>query len=329
MLVILTLGTACDNVEWGGMEVSLQAPPPARVGAPEPDGESSLDDVGPVLPRAPVLYMGYRDLDGSRLVPVGEIGMDTIISLPSERESPGFRALFVRSLLAPGTEFVIFAEGVRAGRFTAVSVETDEGFCTPRPTVRGVVELIPEAAAATRFLALPIEHASSVAFREYRSLEDELAHRQASLNQAAAVLRDHPVAWPPTLSQGRVDMKVFQPGGDGPESFATTYLFQDRLSVSQPIDSAGWSLFVIGIDRGGAYEPGAAWFRAVREEGKGAARFHEQLDWDGDGDAEVLLEVLGDTHRWPAVLEWREGGWERSYEDPCGASAAGPEDPEG
>jgi hypothetical protein len=42
------------------------------------------------------------------------------------------------------------------------------------------------------------------------------------------------------------------------------------------------------------------------------------MDWDGDGDSEVLLEVLGDESRWFAGLAQRNDSWVRTFEDPCG-----------
>ena len=59
------------------------------------------------------------------------------------------------------------------------------------------------------------------------------------------------------------------------------------------------------------------WYRPVSEAGKAAARFYEQFDWDGDGQAEVLLEVLGSDTRWIAALDRGEDGWTTVFESDC------------
>ncbi|HZD06402.1 MAG TPA: hypothetical protein VE173_15935, partial [Longimicrobiales bacterium] len=58
-------------------------------------------------------------------------------------------------------------------------------------------------------------------------------------------------------------------------------------------------------------------------DGKGVPLFWEQMDWNGDGEPEILLQVLGAESRWTAAVVRRGGRWERIFQDPCGTSPAG------
>jgi hypothetical protein len=69
------------------------------------------------------------------------------------------------------------------------------------------------------------------------------------------------------------------------------------------------------------YQAGYVWYREAGREGKGAPRYFQHLDWDGDGETEVLLEVLGESNRWNAAVQKRGAEWTRTFEDPCGSEA--------
>ena len=318
-LLIVSAATGCDNVEWGGIDVRLQPPPPALVGAP-PDTATEAVPVAEELPRAPYLYMGQRDSSGVRLVPVGAIMRDSLIAFPSESVSPGYRNRFVRELLPQGTELVLFAEGVRVGSFPSTSVSTDDSFCVPRPVVRGIAELIPEALEVERFLAVPRQHVDSGGWGSLAPQETDRDQRDASTRLAADVLTQVGAEFPGDILNSRWDLQPFLPGGEGPSSFAATYLVRDRMLIERPPPSA-YSLFMLAGLVEGTYQPVYIWYREAAREGKGAPRFFEQFDWDGDGQAEVLLEVLGEAHRWTAALDYKDGQWTRVHQDPCGAAA--------
>ena len=66
--LLMVIGVAaCDNVEWGGMDVAIVPPPPktAPVGA--------AIETGDRLPRGPVLYHVTRDSLGTTMTPVGMV----------------------------------------------------------------------------------------------------------------------------------------------------------------------------------------------------------------------------------------------------------------
>lgn len=319
-LVIVTVASGCDNVEWGGVDVRLQPPPPASVGVVEDTVAEAEESREALLPTGPVLYMGRRDSTGLRLVPVGEILADSMAPFLSEQAAPGYRARFARELIPEGKEFVLFAEGARVGSFTALTVETDTTFCAPRPVVRGVTELIPEALTQERFLALPREHARGHGWRAFEPMDTEFQQREASLAVAADIIQQVGAEFPGNILNTRWDLQAFRPGASSPPAFAVTYLLRDRLRIERPVPTA-YSLFILGMPEGGGYQAGYVWYREVAREGKGAPMFFEQFDWDGDGQAEILLEVLGERRRWTAALDRKGGRWTRVYEDPCGAAA--------
>ena len=321
-LLIVSAAYGCDNVDWGGAEIRLQEPPPAQVGASPDSAAAAPEVVQEEVPQGPVLYMAERDSQGVTLVPVGEILKDSIGPFPSEQRSPGYRARFVRSLLSPASEFVLFSEGVRVGSFTVESVSTDESFCVARPKAHGIVELIPQALAQTRFLALPRSYASAFAWRPFSVPEMDRVQRDASLSVPQSVLGQLGAEQPANMLNTRFDMRAFRPNGADPSMFAVTHLIRDRLQVERPPPSA-FSLFVLGVPNATAtgFDAGFVWHRRVDRQGKGAPRFYEQLDWDGDGQTEILLEVLGESNRWTAVVDQRAGEWTLIFEDPCGASA--------
>jgi hypothetical protein len=67
----------------------------------------------------------------------------------------------------------------------------------------------------------------------------------------------------------------------------------------------------------GGYTRTYARYQLVGASGKGAARFFSHLDWDLDGQDEILLEILGDGTRWWAGLERDAEGWNVAFEDAC------------
>lgn len=327
-MVILALTAGCDNVEWGGASVALQPPPPATVGA-ELAGDTLVGDAPdapppPPLPTGPVLHAGSRSGNTLTLHPLFEFRGDTITSLPDEADVPGFNAHFAATLLARGTEFVLFADGVRVGTLVADSSGVGEGWCRPTPWVTGVPELIPAAATATRFLALPRSavlgqwpHATG-AFPTVGA-----AHRDASRLLGQTAIMRQEALWPDDLTQARADLALTRLAPDAPPTVAATFMFRDRLAVEDPDNPAAYSLFVLGTQReDNRFLLDYTWYRRVGTDGKGAPRFFQQMDFDGDGRPEVVLEVMGTASRWPAVLEQGDRGWDLVHEERCPAETA-------
>jgi len=321
LAVILTVPSGCDNVSWGGVDVRMQAPPPQAEVRPEAEEEAPPEVALPPLPDGPILLAGSRDGDTATLTVVGEVRGDGLGALPSEAQAPGFLAHFTRSLLAPGTELVLFAEGARVGRLTVTETSQDDRFCSPRAQVTGVVELVPGASAARRLLALTDTAAVRRPYTEFRTRDHDYDQRVASLALAQEAIPVVGATWPPSLLESRADIQAFRmPDASGP-SVAATFLYGDRLAVGAATAEGAYSLFVMGTSGGRGYRSAYVGFRRPAVEGKGVPRYFGHLDWDGDGDSEILLDVFGAESRWHASLGQRGGSWVQTFEDPCGAPA--------
>lgn len=318
LAVILSAPSGCDNVKWGGVDVRLQAPPPQAAPAPDAVAEPVEERPLPPLPTGPILLAGTREGDTVSLVVVGEVRGDALGPLPTEDRAPGFLERFKRTLLPPGTELTLFAEGVRVGRMTVSGTGTDTRFCTPRAQATGVVELVPGASAARRFLALTDSAARRRPYGELAVPEMGYDQRAASISMATEAIRQTGAEWPPSLVESRADIQTLRMPDAGGPSVVASFLLGDRLDVSEP-GAGAYALLVLGTARGGAYRTSYIGFRRSDVEGKGAPRYFAHLDWDGDGDSEVLLDVFGAGGRWFASLGQRGGAWVQTFQDPCGA----------
>jgi hypothetical protein len=304
-------------------------PPEASVGAGPDSTEVEAEDGSFTLPTRPVLYTATRDSAGVYLVPVAEIVGDSLSPFRGETSAPGYRAAFARQLMEPGTRFTLFSAGSRVGTFTVGEVGTDESFCSARPRASGVVELVPAAAAATRFLALPEQFTDSLRYQPYQPYEHDRVQRAVGIDFAAEVIPQIGATWPTSMIEARGDIQAF-PLVSGEPAVSTTFVFRDQM-LMQRAEPRSYSLYMFivadSVPQGGEvllqqqYHTAYVWYREAAREGKGAPRYFQHLDWDGDGETEVLLEVLGETHRWNAVVQKRGNEWTRTFEDPCGAAA--------
>jgi hypothetical protein len=324
--VMLTVASGCDNVSWGGIDVGLKPPrTKAEVTAEASLPAAAVEEEGdalPELPTGPILLAGRRNGSYATLTVVGEIQGDAVGAFPSEEDVPGFLDRFTTELLATGSEWVLFAQGVRVGRLTATTTGLDEDYCVPRPTISGTVELVPSAIGVELLMALPTDAASERAYDPYRVHRHDYDQRVASLTLAIEAIPRLGAAWPPDgVLSARADIQAFQMVGAPREAIAATFMYRDQLEMSAT-DAGAYSLFLMGQESVERYEPTYIWYRPVDSEGKGAPRYFDHLDWDGDGTEEVLLEVFGSGRRWFAGLAQRSGTWVRTSEDSCLRSEA-------
>jgi hypothetical protein len=150
-------------------------------------------------------------------------------------------------------------------------------------------------------------------------MEHDREQRAAGIDLAAATIPQIGATWPTSMVEARADIVAFRLDGEGP-AVSTTFVFQDQARV-QPAAPGSYSLYLLATDTPEGYQPAYVWYRQAAREGKGVPVYFEHLDWDADGQTEVLLEVRGERARWNAVLEREGAEWKRTFEDPCGASA--------
>jgi hypothetical protein len=317
--VILTGAPGCDNVAWGGAEWQLERPPTAPVDSLSPEALAAAEEPAP-RPYGPLLLAGSLDEARATLAVVGEVQGEGLLAIPGSAEE----VERVESVTAEGSQWILFADGVRVGTLTVDEVGTSSVYCPARRTVTGIVEIVPTASATERLLALPASVAGGRAYDPFRPMADAYDQRVASISWASQAIPRYQASWPADgLVEAREDIRVFQPAGAPGPAVAATFMYRDRLAVGRP-QSGAYALFLLGAARGTEYFEDFTWYRPADAEGKGAPRYFDHLDWDGDGDDEILLEVLGAERRWFASLGRREGQWTRTFQDVCGtASAAG------
>lgn len=321
LAVIVSGLSGCDNVAWGGAEVRLTPPPPVEGDSTRArGGDGDTDPDLPPLPEGPLLLTGTRDGADATLTVVGEIRGDAVLPIPAERDAPGYTEYLTRNRLSPGTEFFLFSRGVRVGRMSAGRSGVDDRFCQPRPTVSGIVEMVPTASEAVRFLAVPAQQAGAIGFGEYNVLSDDFDQRSASIEIIQDAIRENGATWPSALVPARADIRSLALAGVPGNSFVATFLYEDQLRAAQPSRN-GWSMFMLGVPTNGGYERAFTLYRPVDPQGKGAPRLVDHFDWDNDGVGEMLLDVYGSSSQWFATVDRRGGEWSVSFQDSCGQPA--------
>ena len=316
--VILTLATGCDNVAWEGLELRLNPPTSSSAISSEQsvitpdlaDEEQSLE-----IPKRPILLSGKRTGSTAKLTAVGEVNGNSLTAISNQ----GLGSEISLGLITQGSEWVLFSEGVRIGRMIAQEVSIDDSFCTLRPTISGIVELVSEASDVEQLIALPIDVAGSRSFHPYTAYRHNYNQRVASLALASEVIPSLGAEWPPSILDSRTDIHAFQLPGEPRQAIAATFLHQDRMITSPP-EPGAYSLFVMGDATSGTYEISYMWYRLAESQGKGVPRYLDHIDWNGDGSEEILLEMFGAEDRWFAGLAKQDGRWIRSFEDSCNSA---------
>ena len=316
--VILTLATGCDNVAWEGLELRLNPPASSSAISSEQsvitpdlvDEEQSLE-----IPKRPILLSGKRTGSTAKLTAVGEVNGNSLTAISNQ----GLGSEISLGLITQGSEWVLFSEGVRIGRMIAQEVSIDDSFCTLRPTISGIVELVSEASDVEQLIALPIDVAGSRSFQPYTAYRHNYNQRVASLALASEVIPSLGAEWPPSILESRTDIHAFQLPGEPRQAIAATFLHQDRMITSPP-EPGAYSLFVMGDATSGTYEISYMWYRLAESQGKGVPRYLDHIDWNGDGSEEILLEMFGSEDRWFAGLAKQAGRWIRSFEDSCNST---------
>lgn len=314
---IVIAASACDNVSWGGVEWAIRAPA-ADSAAPTPDSGRAAEPEPRDQDPGPLLYAGVRDGDAARIFPVAILTEEGLHPLPVGPEGEEASRRLLSRRLAPGTALPLFHQGVRVGTMEVEEAGlVTEPYCGVRAQAFGRLQLVPEAAEAERFIALEPERVSGFGFGSFQTLSSVYDQRVASLNLGAEAIPLVGASWPASLLETRRDIQVFElPGAEAPAVMAT-FVHGDDLRVGPAPDSA-YALMILGEPRGSTFDLAFTWYRKVGEGGKGAPRYFSRLDWDRDGDQEILLEVMGEEARWFAALNRGPDGWVLTYQDPCG-----------
>lgn len=321
--LILMLLAGCDNVSWGGTDVTV-VPPPARASSDTADTDDPVPTLPGVarLPEGPILYRVSTEAGMGSLHPLGVITTDSIEALDPGRNASGFADAFISRHLREGAEFVLFHRGARVGTLIVEDAAFEGGTqCRPLPSARGTLELSAAGRATTEYLALARPEAPQIPqrtrpvpeiTRSMQVLGPILAERMMRARRASL-----PADWQRAMAQ-----QVPFPVDDGQAAgFTATFLVSDTLGPG--LDDQGYSMFFVATPAGANFETPFISYRQYAEAGKQAPRVIDYLDWDRDGHVEFLMRVYGVSDSWFEALGRGENGeWRILYDDRCEGAGA-------
>jgi hypothetical protein len=315
--VVILIGLpACDNVEWGGMQVSVVPPEPASRSA-SPDGGAEPPpeplDLGPIL-------LMVEPWGGShRALPVAEITPEGYVPLPSSQEVAGFGDRLITQHLPPGAEFLLLGSRGRVGSFLVQGLAaTDADYCAGGPMVEGAVELRPGTDPSTAFPALRREAVPWARSEGGPGPPEGELDAVASDAVATRLLTQLGAPLPPSIPDIRQDLQPISLGGQWPIAMAASFLYDDELAIGDPSGSA-YALFFLAVPDPGGGPPRALWYWYQRQDGGSKAwpRLWGLVHREPPAPPDLVLEVFGRESRSVAILGLREGGWELVFESPC------------
>ena len=314
-LIVLAL-SACDNVDWGGVDVAVVPPPPRGAAGQGGDAESEL---GP-LPTGPVLYYVRTDSAGGTIVPVGEIGGDSLIALGAGADAELYGARFISEHLRRGAEFTLFRRGSRVGTLVVQSAEVPSVVaCRRLPRGHGSLEIgrVDSLGTGVEFIALA-KSAAPEGQRATIPLQATGGMQRVAPILAERALRARGAQLPGNWGAAMAQLQPFPVSSSGDAGIAATFLVDDQLQVGN--DDTGYSMFLLAVPRPDltGYDTVYVAHSAYEATGKRAPRVVDFLDWDRDGGAELLLEVYGTRASWfESVGPIGESDWERGFAETC------------
>jgi hypothetical protein len=311
--LIVILLAACDNVSWGGADVTVLPPPPRPSGAPEPGIEPGAER----LPDGPILFEVEASGSTATIRPVAEIAGDSLLPLRATADVRAYGENFIAEHLRQGSEFVLFREGVRAGTFIVNAATLEEGACGLAPRATGSVELGQAGAGAREFLAIARVNAPAVPRRAPEPLEATRTMRVLAPIYADQALRRRNAQLPGNWERAMADLRVIALGDARNAGFTATFLVGDTLGPG--LDDAGHSVFFVAMPAQLSYDTVFVSFRHYPTTGKAAPRVVDFLDWDRDDSPELLLRVYGSRTTWlEAVGRGADGAWRSIFAGRCG-----------
>lgn len=309
LIVIATTG--CDNVEWGGASLSLQPPPGS--GDEDPGAATSDAPAPPSLPTGELLFVVSSTGDRGTATAIAFVREGGAARVPPV-DNPRLGTLLANRLAGLG-ELTLFANGTRAGTALVSGMEEEGGACAALPALGVGLELREGAVEWPVLLAMPRSnqpwaHGDLAPTAQVREV------RAASLSMAGNMINAEGAVWPPSVIGIRRDIQLFQ----GPEGLgvAASFLYRDRLDASPP-PAGSYSIFVMGEERPDSVHQTYGDFHRSGTDGKQAPRFLASLDWDRDGDDEVVLEVFTEGQRGYRLLERDGAQYADALEVTCGA----------
>jgi hypothetical protein len=309
LTMVIGLG-ACDNVEWGGLDMSVVRPPPTA--GPVDDEIEAIER----LPDRPILYHVTRQGDRATVVPVGEVDDGSMEPIRTGDDAEAFGGRFIAAFMREGSELTLFRNGRRAGTMIVDSAYVPTGnVCRPLPRAVGRVELAAGAGDQVEFLAMARTQAPPGTVMPGRTLDPTRRMDVVGNIMAERALRARG-AQLPHWATARRQLQPFPVEGTQDLGFTATYLVGDQLQIGG--DDQGYSLFALYTPQPPAgYDTAFVSFRSYPAEGKAAPRVIDFLDWSRDGQVELLLEVYGTRSSWFEAVGRVGDRWQRIFRDQC------------
>lgn len=315
LAMMLTLISACDNVNWGGADLAIVPPPPKASGLP-----ASAEDLAEAIPDGPILFYVVPRDGGGVMMPVGQITGDTMTPLRAKQDAALYAGRFIATHMRRGSEFALYRDGARVGTFVVQSATPPaENACPALPSAQGTLELSSGAQGIPEYLAIAKPHAP-----EIRRQLDFVSEPTRNMQVIAPILAERMIRarraeLPGNWQRAMAQLKPFPIAASRDPGFATTFVVGDELRTGG--DNQGYSVFFIGVP--GAqfgYDTTFVKFTNFQTDGKAAPRVVDMLDWNRDGQVELLLQVYGISDTWfEAVGKNAQGKWQTTFRDRCDA----------
>jgi hypothetical protein len=316
VLFIITTGLflSCDSVQWGGIEITLEGPPESLTQSPIIKPQVAQKTTP--LDGRTFLYLGSTIGEEASLIPIVEILPSGFLSTPTTSYQERIKE-FSASYFELGSQFTLFSDGSRVGTFITTHTDINQDYCHPRPEGRGIIRLAPGAEEVQSFLALARDFTTTSNFTDYRPVVQTRALRQASIDMVIDVIPSLGASWPPSVLESRKALNFFRPQPDHKPTIIATFTRNGPLEVG-PSLAGMYSILLIGANREEiGYQATYVDYRPASTAGKAAGRYLNHLDLNGDGQSEVVLEMLGEKSKWISILGLNEQTWNKTYSDSC------------
>ncbi len=319
-LLIVTLGSGCDNVEWGGIEVAVVRPAQQ---AREPETAASAE--AEQLPEHPVLFYVEADPSGESGVvrPVAEIADQTLHPLqPIDPER--YAARFITRHFPHDAELTLFRRGREVGTLRVQAADlAGPDACRSLPVATGTIDVDSDD-RADEYLALARRRAPQAEALPPATPPLDRRMRILAPMLAEELLESRNARLPRDWEQATAQLQPFPVPGAADGAFAATMLLDDTLGPG--LDATGSSLFFVAVPQAQVgYDTVFVRYADYAARGKGAPRLIDFLDWNRDGQPELLLEVYDTAQSWFEAIGTRDGRWRLTLRDRCDARTAVPD----
>lgn len=312
--LMLAVTASCDNVDWGGADVAIVPPPPRADALPA----SAEDLAADPLPEGPLLFYVVPSANGATMVPIAEIAGDSLRPLRAEKDARIYAGRLVAAHMRRGAEFVLYRNGTRVGNFVIDAAAVPAGnVCPMLPTAQGTLELSSNAQNIPEYLAISKVSAPEMGRNVPFTTQPTRNMQVIAPILAEKMIRARRAELPGNWQRAMAQLQPFPIANSRDAGFAASFVVGDELRTGG--DNLGYSVFFIG-------QPGAQFgydtvfvnFTDFPKQGKAAARVVDFLDWNRDGQVDLLLQVYGISGSWfEAVSKNQRGEWQRSFADKC------------